>query len=285
TRTLLTLSTKVADSLRENFSAVTALPPSGWALGNYDNGATWTYNSIGNGNTGSAFLRTFNYSGSNLDELVTPIVTYSGADSIILSFDVAAANRYYPGTTNILIDTLEVLATTNCGASYETVYKKWGSALQTLGSQGNQNFPVSTEFAPGSGSDWRTERIDATRYINNPSVQFVFRARSNNGNNVYIDNVNVTARKLPANLKQNGYVISPNPSNGPVRIWHVQQPTTLRFVNVYDSKGALVWTRSFTKNAEKVIYVDLSGQPAGVYMVSLGYEDEYRNVTERVIKR
>ncbi|GAA4324829.1 T9SS-dependent choice-of-anchor J family protein [Flaviaesturariibacter amylovorans] len=285
-RTVLTLSTQVPDGLNENFSALTALPPTGWAVGNYDNAATWAYSPYGNGNAGSAWIRSFNYTGSNRDDLATPVVTYSGVDSIILSFDVAAASRYYPGTTNIQLDTLEVLATTNCGASYDVLYKKWGSALQSTANQSNQNFPLNTEFTPLTAfNSFRNERIDASRYINNPSVQFVFRARTNNGNNIYIDNVNVTTKKLPANLKQNGYVVTPNPTTGRFRIWHVQPPTTLRFVNVYDSKGALVWSRSFTKNAENVIYVDLSGQPAGVYMVSLNYDDEHRNVTERVIKR
>ncbi|RYY38903.1 MAG: T9SS type A sorting domain-containing protein [Chitinophagaceae bacterium] len=287
----VTLATKVAAPLVENFSgsSATAFPPQGWTVANFDNARTWTWSPTGNGNAGSATVNSFNYAGNNnVDNLVTPVVQYSNADSLTLSFDVAASSRFFPGSTTLALDTLEVLATSDCGATYQSVYKKWGQELQTvLDSFSTPNLPQAAGFVPTArATDWRSERISVTNLASQPQVQFVFRATTNNGNNIYIDNVNVTARTLPANLKANGYVISPNPMYGNTfRIWHLRQPTTLRYVNIYDAKGALVWSKSFgKKGAENVITVDLSGQPAGVYMVSLGYEDEYRNVIERVIK-
>ncbi|RYY90783.1 MAG: T9SS type A sorting domain-containing protein [Chitinophagaceae bacterium] len=285
----VTLASKVPAPLVENFSgSATNFPPAGWTVANADNATTWSWNAIGNGNSGSATVSSFTYGGNNnVDELVTPVVQFSNADSLTLSFDVAASSRYYPGSTTIALDTLEVLATADCGATYQTVYKKWGQELQTvLDSFSTPNLPQAAGFVPSSRvTDWRNERISITDLVSQPQVQFVFRATTNNGNNIYIDNVNIAARTLPENLKSNGYVISPNPMSGNTfRIWHLRQPTTLRYVNIYDSKGALIWTKKYSKNAAQVITVDLSGQPAGVYMVSLGYEDEYRNVTERVIK-
>jgi hypothetical protein len=282
------VSPRVASPLVENFSTgATAFPPAGWAIINNDNSTTWSYSAAGNGNTGSAGISSWTYNGNNnSDDLVSPIVTYTGADSLTLSFDVASASRQYPGSTSASLDTLEVLATSNCGASFTTVYKKWGQELQTILSNASANFPQATGFVPALPADWRNERVDVSSLASQPYVQFVFRATTNNGNNVYIDNVNVTARTLPLNLKQNGYVISPNPTVGnQFRIWFLRQPTTLRFVNIYDAKGALIWSKSYNGNGEQVITVDLSGKPAGVYFVNLGYEDEYRNVTERVIKQ
>ncbi|TCZ74168.1 T9SS-dependent choice-of-anchor J family protein [Flaviaesturariibacter aridisoli] len=284
----VTVASKVNAPLVENFSAssATSFPPSGWTVVNSDNATTWTWSVAGNGNAGSALLNSFNYTGTgHEDGLVTPVVQYSGADSVTLAFDVAAGSRLYPGSTVQSLDTLEVLATADCGATYQSVYKKWGQELQTVLENAAANFPQGTGFAPNA-TQWRSERVDVSGFTTQPQVQFLFRARSNNGNNIYIDNVNVSARTLPANLKANGYVITPNPTSGNTfRIWHLRQPTTLRYVNVYDAKGALVWTKSYSKNAENVITVDLSGKPAGVYMVSLGYDDDYRNVTERVIKQ
>ncbi|GAB4091364.1 choice-of-anchor J domain-containing protein [Flaviaesturariibacter terrae] len=283
----VTVAARLAAPLVENFSASSAsnFPPAGWNVVNSDNRTTWTWDAAGNGNAGSAALKSFTYSGSsNVDDLVTPVVTFGTSDSLVLTFDVASASANYPGTTALGLDTLEVLATANCGATYQSVYKKWGQDLQTLLTATAPNFPIGTSFTPDA-SQWRSERVDVGSFLSQPQVQFVFRATTNQGNNIYVDNVNVTARVLPANLKENGYVITPNPTfNSVFRIWHLRQPTTLRYVNVYDSKGALVWTKSYNKNAEQVIAVDLSRQPAGVYMVSLGYEDDYRNVTERVIK-
>ncbi|MDB5251869.1 MAG: type sorting protein [Flaviaesturariibacter sp.] len=272
-------------NLYEDFSNA-GFPPANWGLVNADIRTTWARSSAGFGNPGSAFLNSFSYPGSsNRDDLVTPVVTFSGIDSLHLTFDVAAGSKSYPGTTAIPVDTLEVLVTTNCGASYQTVYKKWGQDLQTAEANVNPNFPQGNSFEPQNNEQWRRESVDLGAFTGSPSVQVVFRATTNNGNNIYLDNVYVNARTLPAQLKQRGFMVLPNPFAGQFNIWHYQTPTTLKYVNVYDSKGQLVWRRSFSNNTEKVISVDLSSQPAGVYMVNIGYEDEYRNVSERVIKR
>lgn len=283
---IVSLSATVPAPLAENFVNA-GFPPFGWVMTNPDIHTTWSRSLAGNGNVGSAFLNSFNYTGvSNRDELITPVLTYSGVDSIHVAFDLASVAKSYPGTTAIPVDTLEVLVTTNCGNTYQSIYKKWGQDLQTSNAGApDPNFPEGIAFEPTQANQWRRESIDISSFISNPSVQVVFRATTNNGNNIYLDNVNVTTRTLPAQLKQKGYLVLPNPFNNQFNIWHLQTPTTLKYVNVYDSKGALVWSRAFNKNSEKVISVDLSSQPAGVYMVNVGYEDEYRNVSERVIKR
>jgi hypothetical protein len=281
----VSLTGTVPADLYEDFSNA-GFPPANWGLTNIDGRTTWAHSDAGFGNPGSAFLNSFNYTGSsNRDELVTPVVTFTGIDSLHLTFDVASGSKVYPGTTAVPLDTLEVLVTTNCGATYQTVYKKWGQDLQTAEARTEPNFPQGNSFEPQNSGQWRRETVDLGAFVGNPSVQLVFRATTNNGNNIYLDNVFVNKRILPTQLKQRGFMVLPNPFSGQFNIWHYQTPTTLKYVNVYDSKGQLVWRRSYSNNTEKVISVDLSSQPAGVYMVNIGYEDEYRNVSERVIKR
>jgi hypothetical protein len=289
----------INDTLRKNFSYVgtvaaplvegfesATFPPSNWAVINGDGGSTWQRASIGKNSTGSAFANNFASTGTlgQRDDLVTPTITYSGVDSVKLTFDLSAASRQYPGAARQVLDTLEVLVTRDCGASFTTVYKKWGAALQTLNDPNN---PVPTAFVPASASQWRTETIDLTAFAANPSLQVYFRNTSNNGNNVYIDNVNLTTRILPARLKEQGYLVLPTAFTSQFSIWHYrpEEARQLRFVTVYNAGGSMVYKREFNANAEKLISVDLSGQPAGTYIVTLGYNDSYRNVSERVIKR
>ncbi len=289
----------INDTLRKNFVYVgtaaaplvegfesTTFPPANWAVINPDAGFTWQRASIGKNSTGSAFVNNFATTGTlgQRDDLVTPNIIYSGVDSVKLTFDLSAASRQYPGAARQGLDTLEVMVTRDCGNSFTTVYKKWGAALQTLNDPNN---PLTTAFVPNSASQWRTETIDLTAFANNPSLQVYFRNTSNNGNNVYIDNINLTTRILPARLKEQGYLVLPTAFSSQFSIWHyrTEEAKELRFVTVYNAGGSMVYKRAFNGNAEKLISVDLSGQPAGTYIVTLGYNDSYRNVSERVIKR
>ena len=226
-------------------------------------------------------MNTYNYVTLGArDELYTPNITYAGVDSVLFSFDIAAATYSYPGSTAIPLDTLEILLTTDCGNTFTTIYKKWGEDLQTVG---DPNTPQTTEFFPAA-NQWRTENIDLSAYAPNGPIQLVFRTTSNFENNIYIDNVNVRTKTLPARLKSDGYLILPNPFHNQFAVWHYRTPTNLRFITVYNASGQLVWSRQFSGNADKYLSIDLSNRPAGIYIVNLGYDDSNRNVSQRIMK-
>jgi hypothetical protein len=261
----------------------TGFPPAGWSRVNPDNSVTWSKASVGKGSSSSAYVNTYNYPvNGQIDELYTPVVKYSGVDSVKLTFDVSAVTYSYPGSTAIPIDTLEVLLTKDCGATFTTIYKKWGEDLQTIN---DPNYPQTDEFIPRADRLWRTETIDLTKYATDPSVMVAFRVTNNYENNIFVDNVSLTTRTLPALLKQRGYLVLPTAFQNSFSIWHYQTPTTLKYVTVTNSAGQIVWSKQFNRNAEKTVTIDLSGRSAGTYFVNIGYEDEYRNVVEKVIKQ
>ena len=256
--------------------------PAGWSTINPDASITWQGATVGRMSNGSAYMNNFNYTAGQRDELITPMIRYDDADSAKLTFDLSAMTRQYPGSTASLLDTLEVLITTDCGNTFTSVYKKWGEDLQTVD---NPNYSNSAAFRPGGDYQWRTETIDLTAFRTADNPMIVFRNSSSGDNNIYIDNVSFSTRILPDQLKQRGYMVLPTVTTNSFSVWHIQDPVGLRYVTVYSSTGQLVYTQSFNKNAQRLITVDLSGQPAGTYIVNIGYEDGYRNVTERVIKR
>jgi|GEM_PF-384396 len=283
------------DSLSKTFSAAgsvnaplvegfegASFPPANWSLVNPDNGITWSKAPVGRASSSSAFVNTYNYpSNGQRDELYTPVIKYSGVDSVKLKFDIAAVTYSYPGTTGIPIDTLEVILTKDCGNTFTTIYKKWGEDLQTIN---DPNYPQSNEFFPTNTRMWRTDSVDLTAYANDPSIMIAFRLINNYENNVFIDNVSVTTRTLPALLKQRGYLVLPTAFQNSFALWHHQTPTKLKYVTVYNAAGQQVWTKQFNGNADKYMTIDLTGRSAGTYFVHIGYEDEYRNVVEKVVK-
>jgi hypothetical protein len=275
--------TPVNGSVTEEFTST--FPPSGWSVVNPNADMTWTRNAnYGNKLPGSAWFNDWNNATNNrIDDLVSPTWSYSGTDSVFLHFNLSAATYSYPGTTGVPIDTLSVLVSKDCGNSFTEVYKKWGEDLQTIKDPNN---PVLDEFFPRSARDWRRDSINLGGFLSGTESQVTvaFRFHGNFENNIFLDDVSFTTETLPATLKTQGYLILPTAFNNQFGIWHYQQPTKLKYVTVYNSAGQLVWTKQYNGNADKYIPVDLSGRAAGTYMVHVGYEDENRNVVQRVVK-
>lgn len=260
--------------LVEGFES-SSFPPSGWVVVNPDAAITWARSNTGKNSTASAYVNNYNYPLlGRVDDLFTPRVTYSGVDSVSLSFDVAAANYSSSSPT----DTLQVLLTKDCGNTFTSIYKKWGADLQTVG------ILPPGEFIPTSATDWRTETIDLTTIALSGPTQIIFRNTNNNKNNIFIDNVNFKTRILPARLKREGLLVLPNPFRAQFTIWHFQTPTDLRFISVYSSTGQLVWNKQFNGQAMKQEVVDMSTRSAGVYIVQLGYADANHNVSVKIVK-
>ncbi|HEX6334808.1 MAG TPA: choice-of-anchor J domain-containing protein, partial [Flavisolibacter sp.] len=253
-----------------------AFPPANWAVVNADGAITWDKYTAG-GNS-SAYVNTFNYNATGQkDLLVSPMTSYTGVDSVKLTFDLAAS-PYRFAIGGGMMDTLEVLVSRDCGNTYTMVYQKYGVELSTTGT------PSPAQFFPVAASDWRNETIDLTQYATQSPIMVVFRTTNTKENNIFIDNVNLYTRTLPARLKQNGYLVMPTIFQSSFLIWHYQQPTSLRNVNVYNSAGQLVWKREFSGNASRQLQVDMQPFASGIYMVQLLYTDG-KKVVERVIKQ
>jgi hypothetical protein len=183
--------TQIAGQVVETFEGTT-FAPAGWAISNPDNSITWQRSTAGKTSGGSAYMRNFVYSNANgsRDLLYSPVMTYTDVDSVFLSFDLSAATKASPAAA-VPMDTLEVLVTRDCGATFTSVYKKWGTALQTVLDPVS---PLPSEYTPFAEYLWRTEMIDLTAFRPNGPLQVVFKNSSNGGNNIFIDNVNLRTR-------------------------------------------------------------------------------------------
>jgi len=271
-------------SVTEEFSSNT-FPPTNWFIINPNADITWQRNvSIGNRNPGSAYFNDYaNTTIDRYDDLAMPTYSYSGIDSLFLTFNVAHITRKLPGTTGSRLDTLTVLLSKDCGNTFTPVYKKYGEELQTVN---DPNFQISmSNFIP-STSQWRRDSVNLGKSLGatEPLFQVMFRFSGNMENNLYLDDVNLRSQILPAKLKNDGYLVLPNPFRSRFGVWHYQVPTTLRYINVYNSSGQLVYSKQFPNGGEKYFLIDLGSKAAGAYTVNLGYDDSNRNVSVQVVK-
>jgi hypothetical protein len=267
-----TVSTTVKAPLTEAFESST-FPPAGWAIANSDGGTTWQRTSNGNITPGSASVNTFNYGfPKQQDDLYTPIINYDQSDSVHLSFDLGAGYRSAGA-----VDTLTILATQDCGNSFITVYKKWGIELRTTnGAQAN-------EFIPAAGQ-WRNERIDLSSVAKQGPLMLVFRVSNSNGNNIFIDNVDLTAKAVPQVLRRRGFLVLPTAFRDNFTLWYYQPPTDLKNVSVYNASGQLVYSRQMSGSTDRLINIDLAGRSSGSYLVRLSYNNSSKDYSQWLIK-
>ena len=271
-------------TVSEDFTSA-SFPPSNWQIINPNGDITWTRNAtVGNRSAGSAYFN--DYVNTNLDrydDLAMPNYSYSGIDSIFLTFNHAHLTRTLPGTTGSRLDTLTVLLSRDCGNTFTTIYKKYGEELQTVN---DPNFQTSMlPFIP-KANEWRKDSLNLGQWLGStePLFQILYRFSGNIENNFYLDDINLRTQTLPQKLKNQGYLILPNPFRSTFGVWHYQVPTGLRYINVYNSVGQLVYSKQFPGGGEKYIQIDLGGRAAGTYTVNLGYEDSNRNVNIQIVK-
>ena len=231
---------------------------------------------INNGNAGNA--------NNAIDYFISPIVINDGkADSVFVSFDLAyKPGPQYPGSTAFPLDTLEVLVTNDCGVTFTSVWRKFGFELQTVN---DPNYTSTAPFAPSSKKQWKTNRIYLSPFVRSTNFQLYFVSKGNKQNSIWLDNISITDRTLPARLKEQGYLIYPNPFNNSFLIHHsaVEPPTTLQSVQVFNAAGQRVWDKRYNGNAGRQITIDLSKEAGGVYFLKMMYTD--KTIVERIIKQ
>ena len=171
----------------ENFE-LDAFPPLGWEISQSPvDLISWARDTLASGNgtsTACAYMNHFNYSNGDgeKDFLISKAISLANVLNPSLTFKVAYKN--YPNPSNY--DTLRVLVSNDCGATYGMLaaYTKGGPILATAGSSTNS-------FKPTTSSHWRTETVDLNLYIGS-SVILKFESTNWHGNNLYIDDINIS---------------------------------------------------------------------------------------------
>ena len=264
---------KVTIPVTEGFENPT-FPPATWTIENPDGGITWqrTTDAAKTG-TASMVIRSFNASSTGTtNKFVSSIISGTATvDSMFVSFDYAYAAR----TTSGPQDTLELQVTTDCGQTFTTVWKNWGTGLQTT-----QNIS-SSAFIP-TANDWKNISINLFPYVGTKDFQIYFVDKGNKQNNLYIDNINLYGISVPQLLKEQGYLFYPNPFHNQFFIRNYEVPVTLQAAHIYNSVGQLIWSKTYNGNAYTQMPVDLSGAAPGVYMIKLQYT--HRTVVQKIVK-
>ncbi len=159
----------------------TQFPPANWAINNPGGGATWFRTSTAGGfglSSSSTKLDLYStVAAGSTHELFLPPMSLTAGAAPSMSFDVAYAQ--YSNET----DQLDVRVSDDCGQTWTTVYSKNGAGLSTTS-------PKTPAFTPQAG-EWRTEVVNLSAFTTG-DILVKFVGISDYGNNMYIDNVNLS---------------------------------------------------------------------------------------------
>jgi len=132
--------------------------------------------------TGTYSVKLQNYSNNaGTDLFITPSYNLSSVSGTQMTFQLAYAARSSSGT-----DVLRISASADCGRTWQTRYTKTGANLSTAGIYATNFVPTATE--------WRQETVNlsTSSVSGKPNIMFRFEFTMDNGNNMYIDDINIS---------------------------------------------------------------------------------------------
>jgi hypothetical protein len=232
----------------ESFEGET-FPPEGWSLCSHifhEWGRTTVASYFG---TGSAVRG--NYSDGwiggryNLD---LPVVNIPAGYLAELNFDYAYAR--YPGNN---LDSMLVMVSPDCGASWEVLFRKGGSLLATAPS-------TYDLFVPSLPVHWKVESLPLDGYAGDILIRF--QSVCGWGNNLYLDDISVDlAIGTGENSPAPAFTVYPNPVTYELHVGGLPAGTE---ITLTDLAGK---TLVREKTGGATIVLDLSVLPDGVYFL------------------
>ena len=249
--------------IAQNFTSTT-FPPADYTIVDADSdGKNWARGSAGHAAAGSAYINFYSISATKKDDLILPLADFTNTTNTSLSFWVAY--RQYQAEN----DKLQVDVSTNCGTSWTTKWTKQGSALST-------GAATTSNFTSPTANEWRQETVDLSTYNGMNNVMIRFRSTSAYGNNLFLDDINLTGNITGYENQAIDKAVNvyPNPSNGSINITSAENST----IEVIDMLGNIVFSKSIVSDNEKL---DLSNLANGSYFVRISNDKNI--ITEKIV--
>lgn len=257
--TNITAANGTPGPITQNF-AVSTFPYANWALDNPNPSQKWTRVTT---NTGSMKFDNYNYPAGSTSSMIVEPVDLTGLTSPSLKFDVAYCQ--YSSES----DALEVFVSTNCGSTWTSVYSKAGSTLSTK--------PAQTSAFTPTAAQWRTETVDLTPYASANKLFIRYAATSDYGNNLYVDNINISS---PSSIEDNAtssFKVYPNPTTDFINVnFENAENITVSLIN------AMGQTVKIFNNVNNNTQLSLEGLATGVYVLNADINGA--RVSKQIIK-
>ena len=251
-------------------NAILENPQDNW-VGIIDDSYTQGLPVGGYGNSVNSYrFRLNSFSNGQSAKLIWEKLDFSDAGNYQIKYDLAhALKNSWDG------DVIQILASTDCGVSWNTVSQMSGSSTATYGtvsSSGNFN-PLTiggtTNYYPSNNTSslqhWRTDSVDLSAYNGNPDVMIAINVICGGGNNLYFDNIIIEAisSSTSNNIIKKSINLYPNPTNNFIII---EDFDNIKEYEIFDSMGkkvAIIESRKtdVTDFENGIYFIKLNGNP------------------------
>ena len=260
TTKFVTISNYQTTPIVEGFTST--FPPLKWSTFNATSGPSWVKSTSCGGfglSSESTKMDFYTYAAGTINELILPPINLAGVITPTLTFDLAYA------TYATEADKLEVFVSDDCGDNWTNVYDKSGTNLNTA--------PATTSPFVPSAAQWRNESVNLFGY-SNPSILLKFVATSAYGNNLYIDNVNLSQLNpvgvFSTPLSNINIEVFPNPTSGDVNLTVNSINNSNYRINLINSLGQVIFEKNFNFSIGiNNIQIETKQYPEGIYNVVL----------------
>lgn len=177
-------------------------------------------------------------------------------------------------------DRLQVQASTDCGATWNTLWDKAGTQLATL--------PAATaQYVPELATEWVSNTVDLSSLANTNEVVIRFKGTSDYGNNLFIDDINISVATSTEELAamDTEVRIMPNPVHNQMTVeFDLPESTTLDMM-IFNALGQPVeQIATGTFEGMNSLSVNTSNLAAGMYFLKL-VTDKGMTTKRFIVKR
>jgi len=266
--------TGYAVPFNEGFEAQASIPDNEWIVSDVDQNGTFQLTSSAASSGANSIMLTNNSSMvGSLDNIYSPTYDYTNAGEVVISFRYAFAMRNANND-----DRLRFYVSNNCGTTWSMRKQlRAGIDLTTGGIVGGS-------YVPNDPSEWGyavVDNISSNYHSSDFRIRFEF--LSDGGNNVYIDDINLSGTPLGLDVlspSENELQVIPNPATETAFVQFTPSGSTAIDLSIIDPTGRLVKHVFQGKPAIGVqrISMPISELSAGIYMIRLTQGDEVHTV-------
>lgn len=213
--------------------------------------------------TTSFMVHNYAVAGGNTHTLISPSYDFTTIGTpITMTFKYAYARRVAENE-----DVLKVWGSTNCGQNWQLRATYTASDLATGGIK-------TTDWYPNS-AQWGTKTITTVAaYVNKPNVRFKFEFLTDGGNNLFIDDINITGALGLEDVANNELQMNlyPNPVQNEFNVdFYVDKSydATFRLIDVTGKQLSVLGMKQLVAGDNHYIFNVPAGTTKGLYFFQM----------------
>lgn len=188
--------------------------------------------------------------------LVSPVLNFSKSIKASLFFDLSYA------VSSKGLEQLRVLSSIDGGDTFaSTQYDRLGNQFSSGGS--------ADSWIPTADNDWTREYINLNDLIGEDSVRLAFVVTNDNGNNVYLDNIELYNDDNPNPPSTTKLYSVYTPTSSELKVtFNLPKKETAR-MQIYNMTGQVIADNLLPDTLNQTYTVDMSNQQSGIYIVRI----------------